>query len=123
MEQLYNDYDKMAQICFINIWGMSKDKQEIVLTNFDVTRKDHLCVLKIAGSISQVYNFPVTIELGLFRSLKAKRMTGEKFYHKKNIKDTSGAIDVQNMIEFMENSNNLSGIFSKIYEEFYERKQ
>lgn len=116
------EYDKMCKICLTNIWSLSKETGNIVLTNFNTKRKDHLCVLNIAEMASSMFHFPITIELNWFNSLKTKRLTNISFYHKRKLKNKQNVIDVQSLLDFMENSNSNNGIFEKIYVEYYERK-
>ena len=122
LSELEKDYDKMVEICMINMWGMNSRAHNIALTNFNPKDEGHLCILEIAGIAGSIFNFIPLVEINPFNAIKIRRNSKITFKRiKKKQKKTLIAIDTEDFLDYMENANEKLGIFEEIYGCYYKK--
>lgn len=125
MNELYNKYDKIINITMVNLYTLSKDKNEIVLSNIDRKNKDHLYILRIAIIAKDIYNFPLKLHTSFWnwfclnwRMRKLSRRVPRE-------KGEENLIDTAQLIDFMrEPISEYMGVdfkFGDIYNAFYRK--
>ena len=115
-----NNYDKVLNTLYINLYTLSKDSNIIELKNFNYKNKAHLVVLKVASILASLCNKKIKCNISFLNYLYIK-----KFY--KNIKIKRGKHfsidkDCDTLISDIEQYYE-KGIFEKIYKEYYEVKK
>ena len=62
-EELLNKYDEVINIIMVNLYTLSKNNEEIVLSGLDRKNRDHLLILRVALMAKDVYNFPFSLRI------------------------------------------------------------
>ena len=65
----FDRYDEIINITMVNLYSLSKARNEIVLTNIDRKNKNHLYLLRIALIAKDAFNFPLKIKTGFWNWL------------------------------------------------------
>ena len=124
-QQYYQKLDRIVETTLINIYSLSKDKQKIVLDNFNPKNKEHLYFFHVALMARNMFSFPIEVNLGAidtwFLNWKIR-----KFYDKINRNQNEKGINVEQILSFMRSA--LDEIdedfsYSEIYEEYYSNRK
>lgn len=119
---LYKVYDGLSNVAIVNLYSSSKDKEKIVLHNFNFTNKAHLCLLKIAESLRSFTGFQIYIKVKGFNRIWLF------FYNrKKRTKiraSKENGVDTHQLLMDICKANYLLDylIFNDIYKEYYKKK-
>lgn len=126
MKELYDKYDEIINITLLNIYSLSKNKGEIVLSNIDRKNKDHLFVLRVALLAKDIYNFPLKIKVGFWEGLRLNWRMKKLSRRVPRIKECENAINVADLIDFMYGPiweyMGEDFEFSNIYDTFYRKE-
>lgn len=108
-EQQFNE---LTNILLVNIYTQSKDKQEIVLKNFNPINKNHQLMFIISLGVNAIFGYPIKLEMGFFKFLKfKKKYKNLKFISRAKHVDVAAAIDVDYEINRIKNLNYLDVVF------------
>lgn len=116
----FNQYDIVLNVLYTNLFTLSKEDKIIKLKNFIPKNHSHQVILKIANILATYSDRQIYIDISLFQKLKM-RLHGIKtrFKCKPNLTATKTCNDIIEDIEkYYE-----TGIFEKIYKEYYEVKK
>ena len=101
LQELYNKYDEIINITLVNLYTLSKEKNEIILSGIDRNNKDHLYVLRIALIAKDVYGFPLKIRTDFWNWLclnwRLRKLSRRVPKDRSNYEVTS----VDELLEFM----------------------
>ena len=100
-EELLNKYDEVINIIMVNLYTLSKNDKEIVLSGIDRKNKDHLLVLRVALMAKDIYNFPLSLRIGFWDSLILNWKMRKLSRRIPRNKEAGGAIYVPELLEFM----------------------
>lgn len=121
--ELFDKYDEIINITMINLYTLSKEKREIVLS--DINRKDrnHLFILRVALIAKDVYNFPLKIQTSFWNWLCLNWRMRKISHRVPRVKEYDNPINVNRLIGFMQNPiKKYMGVdfeFANIYNQFY----
>ena len=101
VEELYNKYDEIINITMVNLYTLSKDKGEIVLSDIDRNNRDHLFVLRVALMAKDIYNFPLKLRTSFWNWLVLNWRMRKLSRRIPRQKEMISAINVPGLIEFM----------------------
>lgn len=130
-QELLDKYDNIINVALVNIYTLSKEKEKIVLTNFDRKNKDHLLFLRVALLAKDIYNFPLSLDVNIIDSfvLNWKMRKLSRHVPRVSKEEREGlvigqVVDVEGLAEFMypfakEFVDDKTFKFSHIYDEFY----
>lgn len=124
-QEYYQKLDHIVEITLTNIYSLSKEKQKIVLNNFNPKNKDHLYFFHVALMARNMFSFPIEVDLGVIDTWFLNWKI-HKFYDKiKRNKEEKG-INVEEVLTFMQPALKELGeefSYSKIYEEYYSHRK
>lgn len=109
--------NEMVQIAIVNMFTLSKEKNVLMLENFDINKPAHRALLQIALSFSGIFNKKVKLQMSLWNCIKFKLK-----YRKFNVGvywKTKKAITCQKFIDDIETARSIVGGFNEAYERFY----
>lgn len=122
-QELFNQYDEIINITMANIYTLSKDSGNIVISNFDRKNKDHLFILRVALLAKDIYGFPLKLKTGFWNWLilnwKMRKLSRRIPRESKNV----SSINTSALIDFMYSP--IKGYmgedfkFEDIYNQFY----
>lgn len=101
MDELYNKYDEIINITMVNLYTLSKNKGEIVLSNIDRKNKDHLYILRVAMIAKDVYNFPLKLHTSFWNWLCLNWRIRKLSRRVPREKSEENLIDATRLIDFM----------------------
>lgn len=112
------EYNELCNVSLINLYTLSKEKEEINLTNFDFKDKKHLYLLSIAKILNSLYNYPIYIQSNLFDYLKYKiKHRKENIKYKKKILND---FNIDDFLDYITTQRKIDkDIWIKIYDEFF----
>ena len=125
-------YDRVCEMCLINLYSLSKDQDGIYLTNFNAKDKEHLFALHMAVHVANLLNTRIYIDVNFFTRIKLwwPFRCGADFFKKK--KAGVEGIAVDEVLTFMrayaeehvhgKESEYIGHIFADIYDAYYNRK-
>lgn len=125
-------YDRVCEMCLINLYSLSKDQDGIYLANFNAKDKEHLFALHMAVHVANLLNTRIYIDVNFFTRIKLWRSfrRGADFFKKK--KSNVEGIAVDKVLAFMrvyaeehvhgKESEYIGNIFADIYDAYYNRK-
>ena len=100
-EELLNKYDEVINIIMVNLYTLSKNDKEIVLSGIDRKNKDHLLVLRVALMAKDIYNFPLSLKIGFLDSLILNWKMRKLSRRIPRSKKIGGTLYVPELLEFM----------------------
>lgn len=117
-------YDSIVGASLINIMEITKDKEDIVILNFNIKDKKYHYILDICHKVNLLYfdnSKKIKVHLGFFSYLKLKFIKRKsKIYLAKNA-DLSRGFSTRFICNFMANAFEVDhDIFTTIYEKYYE---
>lgn len=98
---LYNLYDQAINALMINIYTLTKDKREIVLSDINPKDKNHLLILRVALIAKDVYDFPLKIKTNFWNWLALNWKMRKMSYHIPREKDQEENVNIEALIDFM----------------------
>ena len=100
-EELFDKYDEIINITMVNLYTLTKDKGEIIISDFDRKNKDHLFVIRVALMAKDIYGFPLKISCGFWDwiVLNWKMCKLSRFIPRDN--QTLPVVNVKKLLEFM----------------------
>lgn len=100
-DELYNLYDQAINSLMVNIYTLTKDKKEIILSHIDRKNKNHLLILRVALIAKDIYDFPLKIKTGFWDwailNWKMKKLT-KRITREKNLDEN---VKIDELIDFM----------------------
>lgn len=122
-EELFNKYDEIINITMVNLYTLSKDKGEIILSDIDRNNKDHLFILRVALMAKDIYNFPLKLRTNFWNWLILNWRMRKLSRRVPRQKEVISAVNVPGLLEFMyEPIQSYMGEnfkFEHIYNQFY----
>lgn len=121
---LYDLYDQAINAVLVNIYTLTKNDGQIILSDIDKKNKNHLLILRVALMAKDIYNFPLNIKTSLWHwtmlNWKMRKLT--RVVPREKEKEIN--VEVQDLIDFMtpvlKQAINEDFEFANIYEAFYE---
>ena len=98
---LYNLYDQAINALMINIYTLTKDKREIVLSDINPKDKNHLLILRVALIAKDVYDFPLKIKTNFWNWLTLNWRMRKMSCHIPREKDQEENVNIEALIDFM----------------------
>lgn len=123
IEKIYNDICGSA---FVNLFTLSKNNQEIILSPFDIKNEEHLFLLCVAKGLGGVVEKDVCVNVSR-RHLRKLNKGLKKEAHYRDVKDCdiSKAIDPNEVLTFMRDravvASGSKTVFVDIYQAFYKK--
>lgn len=127
-KQLLKTYDEIYGAMFVNLYTLSKNSKNIVLSPFDPNNKEYLLVLQVARGVGDVYGKKVCIDVSKFQLWKLNRKLSKecRILQAKNCGDDY-KINANTLLDYMrEKAQKSCGedfTFADIYNAFYTRKE
>lgn len=100
-EEEYKLYDEIINITLINIYSLSKEKEQIILSEINRKNQDHLYLLRVALIAKDLFNFPLKLKGGFWNWLCLNWRMRKLSRHVSMAKDFENAIDVNKILDFM----------------------
>lgn len=121
---LYDLYDQAINAVLVNIYTLTKNNGQIILSDADRKDKNHLLILRVALMAKDIYNFPLSIKTNFWQwamlNWKMRKLT--RIVPREKDKETN--VNIQELIDFMtpvlKQAINEDFEFANIYEAFYE---
>lgn len=112
-------YNQLSEICLINLYTISKEKEKVELKGFSFKNKQHLFLLNIAGILHNLYGYEIILETKFLDFIKYKIHTKHlKFIHRKA--KLENGIDIEDFLNHIADAQIIErNIWNKIYEEFF----
>ena len=100
-QELFNKYDEIINITMVNLYTLSKEKGEIIISDFDRKNKDHLFVIRVALMAKDIYGFPLKMRCSFWNwiILNWKKRKLSRFIPRDN--QTLPVVNIKNLLEFM----------------------
>lgn len=100
-EELFDKYDEIINITMVNLYTLTKDKGEIIVSDFDRRNRDHLFVIRVALMAKDIYGFPLKMSCGFWDwiALNWKMRKLSRFIPRDN--RTLPVVNVKKLLEFM----------------------
>lgn len=121
---LYDEFDKIGNLCYLNAWKRAKESETLELFEFNPRNKSHLYVLKVSSIMCENYGYELFVHIGWIRGLFLKYKTKIKF---KIIPKTNLAwvnlswFSCKSFCNYIEKESKIN--LSDIYEAYYERSK
>ena len=123
-QELLDNYDEIINITMVNLYTLTKEKETIIISDFDRKNRDHLFVIRVALMAKDVYGFPLKMRCGFWDwiILNWKMRKLSRFIPRDNT--SLPVVNIPKLLEFMyppikeymgENFK-----FEHIYNQFYE---
>lgn len=123
-QELLDNYDEIINITMVNLYTLTKEKETIIISDFDRKNRDHLFVIRVALMAKDIYGFPLKMRCGFWDwiILNWKMRKLSRFIPRDNT--SLPVVNVPKLLEFMyppikeymgENFK-----FEHIYNQFYE---
>lgn len=123
-QELLDNYDEIINITMVNLYTLTKEKETIIISDFDRKNRDHLFVIRVALMAKDVYGFPLKMHCSFWDwiILNWKMRKLSRFIPRDNT--SLPVVNVSKLLEFMyppikeymgENFK-----FEHIYNQFYE---
>lgn len=123
-QELLDNYDEIINITMVNLYTLTKEKETIIISDFDRKNRDHLFVIRVALMAKDVYGFPLKMRCGFWDwvILNWKMHKLSRFIPRDNV--SLPVVNIPKLLEFMyppikgymgENFK-----FEHIYNQFYE---
>ena len=102
-DELYNLYDQAINSLMVNIYTLTKDKKEIILSHIDRKNKNHLLILRVALIAKDVYDFPLKIKTNFWNWLALNWRMRKMSYHipREKGQEKNINVNVEALINFM----------------------
>ena len=124
VQELLDNYDEIINITMVNLYTLTKEKETIIISDFDRKNRDHLFVIRVALMAKDVYGFPLKMRCGFWDwiILNWKMRKLSRFIPRDNT--SLPVVNIPKLLEFMyppikeymgENFK-----FEHIYNQFYE---
>lgn len=123
-QELLDNYDEIINITMVNLYTLTKEKETIIISDFDRKNRDHLFVIRVALMAKDVYGFPLKMHCSfwdwIILNWKIRKLS--RFIPRDNT--SLPVVNVSKLLEFMyppikeymgENFK-----FEHIYNQFYE---
>lgn len=112
-------YNQLSEICLINLYTISKEKEKVELKGFSFKNKRHLFLLNIAGILHNLYGYEIILETKFLDFIKYKIHTKHsKFIHRKA--KLENGIDIEDFLNHIADAQIIEkNIWNKIYDEFF----
>lgn len=123
-EELFDKYDEIINITMVNLYTLTKEKGEIIISDFDRKNRDHLFVIRVALMAKDIYGFPLKMRCSFWNwiVLNWKMRKLSRFIPRDN--RTLPVVNVEKLLEFMyppiKEYMGESFEFKHIYNQFYE---
>ena len=120
---LYDKYDQAINATMVNLYTLSKEKEEIILENIDRNNKNHLLILRVAMIAKDIYNFQLKLKTNFWNwiVLNWRMRKLSRFVHRERESDAN--VDVDALVNFMtpvlQKAIEEDFNFSDIYDAFY----
>lgn len=114
-------YDAVINISITNFFTLAKQGHGIVILKGYNNSIAHKCVLKIA-EMSKMIGVDVKILMPWYKYLFYIKFTKNNWCKRVKSEDGGRAIDLNEFIAHVEESNNYPNLYSEIYNEYYKRK-
>jgi hypothetical protein len=98
---LYNLYDQAINALMINIYTLTKDRREIVLSDINRKDKNHLLILRVALIAKDIYDFPLKIKTNFWNWLALNWKMRKMSYHIPREKTQEENVNIKALIKFM----------------------
>lgn len=122
-EELFDKYDEIINITMVNLYTLTKEKGEIIVSDFDRKNRDHLFVIRVALMAKDIYGFPLKMRSSFWNwiILNWKMRKLSRFIPRDN--RTLPVVNVEKLLEFMyppiKEYMGESFEFKHIYNQFY----
>ena len=121
---LYDLYDQAINAVLVNIYTLTKNNGQIILSDIDRKDKNHLLILRVALMAKDIYNFPLSIKTNFWQwamlNWRMRKLT--RIVPREKDKETN--VNIQELIDFMtpvlKQAIDEDFEFANIYEAFYE---
>lgn len=118
------DYDKKEALlnsAFIGFWKKGKENNDqIRLINFNPRSKRHLCVLKIAETVSNFYNYDLIVKVGKIRGWFIKIFYKMKFISRPKLVKGVDVEEFASLVELAVEADQT--VFAEALKEYYGRR-
>ena len=125
---LQNKYDKICSVAYVNLFTLTKEKDEIVFMPFNSKDKNHLFLLGVAKGLAGVQGKTIKVDVGPIALWRLNRNIDKDCRIKRVGKEqVTNIINPDSVLEFMlPYAQSFCGEkfqFKDIYDEFYSRKK
>ena len=112
-------YNQLSEICLINLYTLSKEKEKIELKDFSFKNKQHLFLLNITSILHNLYGYEIFLETNFLEFAKYKIHTKHsKSIHRKT--KLENGINIENFLNHIADAQKVDrDIWNKIYDEFF----
>lgn len=115
-------YDAIIHITVVNLYTLSKEKNKIILKNFNRKDLSHKCILRIArimnvlGEKTEIILPP--FKYWLYKNILCRSEFGDNWLLRS--KEEEG-IDINQIVSDMETANKDIGVFLRIYNKYFNK--
>lgn len=123
-QELLDNYDEIINITMVNLYTLSKEKETIIISDFDRKNRDHLFVIRVALMAKDVYGFQLKMRCGFWDwiILNWKMRKLSRFIPRDNA--SLPVVNIPKLLEFMyppiKEYMGKNFKFEHIYNQFYE---
>lgn len=99
-------------------YDLGKDTKQIVLGNFDLKNRNHLCVIRVILTAKQIFNFDICMNCGAMDWLRLNWRARKLSKFIKNDRAAAVNFDIKDICDTLSEFMSIS--FDAIYAEYYE---
>lgn len=123
IEEKHNLYDRIITTTMINMYSLSKEKEEIILKNVDPNNISHLFMIEVAKIVNLYWGFKIKIQTSFFNFRKLKKQCRLSKKNTKRIslkKENYTAIKIEKFLKDIQKAYETKpSIFRDIYDAYY----
>lgn len=123
IEEKHNLYDRIITTAMINMYSLSKEKEEIILKNVDPNNISHLFMIEVAKIVNLYWGFKIKIQTSFFNFRKLKKQCRLSKKNTKRIslkKENYTAIKIEKFLKDIQKAYKTKpSIFRDIYDAYY----
>ena len=123
IEEKHNLYDRIITTAMINMYSLSKEKEEIILKNVDPNNISHLFMIEVAKIVNLYWGFKIKIQTSFFnfRKLKKQCRLSKKNTERISLKkENCAAIKIEKFLKDIQKAYETKpSIFRDIYDAYY----
>ena len=123
IEEKHNLYDRIITTAMINMYSLSKEKEEIILKNVDPNNISHLFIIEVAKIVNLYWGFKIKIQTSFFNFKKLKKQCRLSKKNTKRIslkKENYAAIKIEKFLKDIQKAYETKpSIFRDIYDAYY----
>lgn len=118
-------YDRLSEICLINLYTLSKETNSLVFSDFNTKNKNHKFILEVALILKNIIELDIYINTKNYFNYLFYLLKNKHFIKKIKYSKDSTKINIEEILKHITDANSIKNenIWSEIYDLNFNRKQ